>query len=157
MIFFYKKIWAKDERANRFYSYLSASIGLSFAALFAGNIPKTIPIVTAEEKDKSTASKEMMAVINLLIPKTMRKLRTIPMIPPMTLKVTDSVRNCKRISFLWAPIALRIPISFILSVTETNMMFITPIPHTSKEIAAIPARREVSIHVMLLTVSIISL
>ena len=35
-----------------------------------------------------------------------------------------------------APTALRIPISRVRSVTETSMMFITPIPPTSSEIAA---------------------
>ena len=35
-----------------------------------------------------------------------------------------------------APIALRMPISRVRSVTETSMMFITPIPPTSSEIAA---------------------
>ena len=68
-------------------------MGLSLAALFAGKIPNTIPIVTAEENDNTTAFKEMIAVINLLIPNTMIKLRTIQMIQPMTLNVTDSTRN----------------------------------------------------------------
>ena len=35
-----------------------------------------------------------------------------------------------------APIALRIPISRVRSVTVTSMMFMTPIPPTSNEIAA---------------------
>ena len=35
-----------------------------------------------------------------------------------------------------APIALRMPISRVRSVTVTSMMFITPIPPTSSEIAA---------------------
>ena len=35
-----------------------------------------------------------------------------------------------------APTALRIPISRVRSVTVTSMMFITPIPPTSSEIAA---------------------
>ena len=35
-----------------------------------------------------------------------------------------------------APIALRMPISRVRSVTDTSMMFITPIPPTSREIAA---------------------
>ncbi len=38
--------------------------------------------------------------------------------------------------FRRAPIALRIPISRVRSVTVTSMMFITPIPPTSSEIAA---------------------
>ena len=35
-----------------------------------------------------------------------------------------------------APIALRMPISRVRSVTLTSMMFMTPIPPTSSEIAA---------------------
>ena len=35
-----------------------------------------------------------------------------------------------------APTALRMPISRVRSVTDTSMMFITPIPPTSSEIAA---------------------
>ena len=37
---------------------------------------------------------------------------------------------------LRAPIALRMPISRVRSVTVTSMMFITPMPPTSSEIAA---------------------
>ena len=126
-------------------------------ALFAGKIPKTIPIVTAEKNESNTASKEMIAVINLFITKTIIKLKMIQMIHHIRLNVTDSVRNWRRISLLCAPIALRIQISLILSVTETSIIFITPIPHTSNDIAAIHARRAVKIPVILLTVSIISL
>ena len=39
-------------------------------------------------------------------------------------------------SALWAPRALRIPISLVRSVTVTSMMFITPIPPMSSEMAA---------------------
>ena len=39
-------------------------------------------------------------------------------------------------SALLAPIALRIPISRVRSVTVTSMMFMTPMPPTSREIAA---------------------
>ena len=35
-----------------------------------------------------------------------------------------------------APMALRMPIARVRSVTDTSMMFITPIPPTSSEIAA---------------------
>ena len=36
-----------------------------------------------------------------------------------------------------APIALRIPISWVRSVTDTNMMFITPMPPTNSEMPVI--------------------
>ena len=38
-----------------------------------------------------------------------------------------------RIVRLFAPIALRIPISRVRSVTETNMMFMMPMPPTKSE------------------------
>ena len=40
-----------------------------------------------------------------------------------------------------APSALRRPISRIRSVTETSMMFMTPMPPTSSEIAGDPAEQ----------------
>lgn len=59
-------------------------------------------------------------------------------IPPVKHKMDDSVKNCTIISFFLAPIAFRIPISRVRSVTETSIIFIIPIPHTIREIAAIP-------------------
>ena len=58
----------------------------------------------------------------------------IPTIPPNWLKKIASIKNCVKISFFVAPIALRIPISFILSVTDTNIMFMIPIPATTRAI-----------------------
>ena len=40
-----------------------------------------------------------------------------------------------------APTALLIPISLVLSVTETSIIFITPIPPTANDMPAIPPRR----------------
>src|SRR3712207_7450765 len=57
------------------------------------------------------------------------------MIPPMTVNITASTGNCIKISRLVAPNDFRIPISFVLSTTVTNIIFITPIPPTNKEIA----------------------
>ena len=51
-----------------------------------------------------------------------------------------------------APIALRMPISRVLSVTETSMMFITPIPPTSREIAATAPRSTVKVWLVLFVV-----
>ena len=44
-----------------------------------------------------------------------------------------------------APIALRMPISRVRSVTVTSMMFITPMPPTSSEIAATAASSTVKV------------
>ena len=59
------------------------------------------------------------------------------MIPPIRHTITASTRNCWRISDCRAPTAMRIPISRVRSVTDTSMIFITPIPPTNKEITAI--------------------
>ena len=44
-----------------------------------------------------------------------------------------------------APSALRSPISRTRSVTDTSMMFITPMPPTSSEMPAIPPSSTVSV------------
>ncbi len=59
----------------------------------------------------------------------------IPSIPPKAERITDSTRNCRRMSRRRAPSALRTPISRIRSVTDTSMMFMTTIPPTMRLIA----------------------
>ena len=59
----------------------------------------------------------------------------------------------RRISAGVAPSALRSPISRIRSVTETSMMFMTPMPPTSNEITAIPPSRIVRVLVVEVAVS----
>ena len=59
-----------------------------------------------------------------------------PTSPPSVETSTASARNWVRMSERRAPIALRMPISRVRSVTLTNMMFMTPMPPTSSEIAA---------------------
>ena len=44
-----------------------------------------------------------------------------------------------------APIALRMPISRVRSVTVTSMMFMTPMPPTSSEMAATAPRSTVNV------------
>ena len=56
----------------------------------------------------------------------------MPRMPPVPVSVMASKRNCQVMSRLRAPIALRTPISRVRSVTETSMMFITPIPPISR-------------------------
>ena len=60
--------------------------------------------------------------------------KMIPAIPPNSLKKTASIKNCVKISCFVAPIAFLIPISLILSVTETSIIFIIPIPATTSAI-----------------------
>ena len=62
----------------------------------------------------------------------------IPSPHPIRLSINASIKNCIMITLRPAPMALRIPISLVLSVTDTSMMFIIPIPPTKSEIAAIP-------------------
>ena len=53
-----------------------------------------------------------------------------------------------------APVAMRMPISRMRSVTDTSMMFITPMPPTSSEIAAIEPSSRVRVFCVSLAVSI---
>ena len=73
--------------------------------------------------------------------------RIIPNIPPRIHRTIASIINCIIITELVAPNALRKPISFVLSVTDTSIIFITPIPPTSKLIEAIPVNKAVKIAV----------
>ncbi len=67
-----------------------------------------------------------------------------PINPPIIDNKNDSIKNCIRMSEAFAPIAIRIPISFVRSVTETSIMFIMPIPPTSNETEAIaPSRSDI--------------
>ena len=68
----------------------------------------------------------------------------MPISPPTTQSSTASMRNCSRMSRCRAPSALRSPISRVRSRTLTSMMFETPTPPTSSEIAAMAASTRVS-------------
>lgn len=54
----------------------------------------------------------------------------------MRAKTKDSKRNWRRMLLLLAPTALRMPISWVRSETETNMIFMTPTPPTTREMEA---------------------
>ena len=73
---------------------------------------------------------------------------TTPINPPVTLIRIASIRNWARISRPFAPIDILSPISRVRSVTDTYMMFIIPIPPTSKEIPAIHANNIVIMSVV---------
>ena len=74
---------------------------------------------------------------------------TIAMIHPIAVTTTDSIKNCVIISPFKAHMAFLIQISLVLSVTDTNMMFITHIHHTNNEIDPIAANKYVKIHIAL--------
>ena len=65
--------------------------------------------------------------------------------PPKSEMVTASMRNCTRMSDFLAPTALRTPISRVRSVTETNMMFMMPMPPTSNAMLTTPATTLVNV------------
>ena len=97
-----------------------------------------------------------MAVVTDVIVFTIANESAIPMAHHTTVRRTDSMRNCSMMSRLFAPIALRIPISLVLSDTVTRRIFITPIPQTRRDIAAIPQRNIFIVAVMLESVSRVS-
>ena len=61
----------------------------------------------------------------------------------MKLMMVASVKNCIAISRLVAPSALRTPISRVRSVTDTSMMFITPMPPRKSVISATHPKKTV--------------
>ncbi len=78
--------------------------------------------------------------------------KRIPISPPIMVIMADSDKNCIIIDPVFAPSAFQIPISLVRSVTDTSMIFITPIPPTIKEMAA---TREITIVTALRTVLIL--
>ena len=54
--------------------------------------------------------------------------KMMPAIPPSKQIITDSLKNCIMIFLRVAPIALLTPISRVLSLTDTNKIFIKPMP-----------------------------
>ena len=64
--------------------------------------------------------------------------------------------NCRMIAPSLAPSALRIPISRVRSVTDTSMIFIMPMPPTTSEMAAMPARMQTIMFTMEFMLSSIS-
>src|SRR5262244_1707340 len=71
-----------------------------------------------------------------------------PPTPPAALRRTASVRNCRSTCTRWAPIAIRMPISRVRSVTETSRMFKMPIPPTRSEMDATAARSNAMIRLL---------
>ncbi|SCJ87479.1 Uncharacterised protein [uncultured Oscillibacter sp.] len=68
------------------------------------------------------------------------KPRAIPSTPPREEVVAASMTNWRMMAPSRAPSALRMPISLVRSVTDTSMMFMMPMPPTTREMAAMPAR-----------------
>ena len=98
-------------------------------------------IPTAAEKAMlpMATPRETVALRSMAFPigPTTRAAKPSPIKPPRMVRTIDSIKNWVKILRRVAPKALRRPISRVRSVTETYMMFITPIPPTNNEIPAI--------------------
>lgn len=125
------------------HSYLNAWIGSNLEAPIAGVTPKIIPTNIENPNERATDNKVTVVVKKILTISATTTPKIIPKTPPNPDKVKASIKNWFRISLDLAPKALRNPISLVLSVTETNIIFITPIPPTSNEIAATPPKAKV--------------
>ena len=78
---------------------------------------------------------EVTAVKTLAIANPTR----MPINPPVVEIAAASIKNWINMSLRRAPIAIRMPISFVLSVTATSMIFMTTMPPTKR------AREEMAI------------
>ena len=127
------------------YSYLNASIGCKSAAFLAGQIHDTIQIKNVKAVAKNTTSQVIAIFIHsickLFTACIANRDRIIAIIHPIAVTTTDSIKNCVIISLFNAQIAFLIHISLVLSVTDTSMMFITQIHHTSNETDPIAANK----------------
>ena len=110
----------------------------------AGVTPKITP-TSMENPNESAIDHQVMVVVktNWSTKSAMPTPKIMPMIPPTPDNVKASIKNWLRISLLRAPKAFLKPISRVLSVTETSIIFITPIPPTIKDIAAMPPKARV--------------
>src|ERR1700737_31873 len=116
------------------YSYRRDSTGVISAARWAGYMPA---VTVIKESVRTEAMIEMGETIGCgtksgsgtaVMAEQTPTPKLSPRIPLKIVSMADSAKNCRRMSRLVAPIALRAPISRVRSVTETSMMFITPIP-----------------------------
>ena len=128
------------------------------AAFLAGIYPNKTPMTTQTLKDNSIDHSGTILGIEksgkthseAAIPSN------TPKIPPVTLIMMDSIRNCTLITKPVAPTAILKPISFVRSVTDTSMMFIIPIPAINNEKPAAIPRISVTVSIVDDRVSIIS-
>ena len=72
-----------------------------------------------------------------LMNRVTRAAAATPHTPPSVVRVTASTTNWNRMFRGRAPTALRTPISRVRSLTDTSMMFITPMPPTIRPMEAI--------------------
>ena len=144
--FFHAKQWlasGPELSVESFYSLLSASIGFRLAALMDGRIPNTMPISIENATLRIIAGTDIDTGVAVTREMTCDRIipTATPITPPMLVRTADSVRNWKRIVLFLAPIAFFRPISEVLSVTDTSIIFMTPIPPTSSAMLATQIRR----------------
>jgi hypothetical protein len=128
------------------YSYLSASIGSSREAFERDNIQRRSRLLHKPQMTKrSKIPKPVLARIKIQLSVLMQANPVIlPRIPPVMLMTIASIKNCISMSMPLAPSDIRKPISFVLSVTDTYMIFMMPMPPTNNEIPAIAASKTVN-------------
>src|SRR5204863_4299385 len=123
-------------------SALSAVMGSSRAARVAGYTPAMMPTPapsvtpTTMDQGATAAGRGVTAATSaasaIPIP--------TPAPAPTVASVTDSTRNCRRMSPRRAPSDLRMPISRVRSATAMSMMFMITMPPTTSEMATRPGR-----------------
>src|ERR1035438_4639257 len=127
---------ADDDGVGEGHSYRSACIGLSRAALIAGKMPASTPTRTLKPKAIASAVTLMIGALsvgeNELIMLTRAKEVTSPVKPPRMAMTTDSTRIWVKMSLVAAPTDLRMPISRTRSEMLASMMFMMPMPPTSR-------------------------
>ena len=119
---------------------------------------KNIPVIVQTRKESTTEYiwMYMGQPIAYLIISDEPIPRITPIIPPVTLIMTASIRNWNRMCRPFAPMDIRRPISRVRSVTDTYMMFMIPMPPTSNDMPAIQANRTVIKSVVVLIMELSS-
>src|SRR5664279_1678003 len=120
-------------------------MGRSDAARYAGYRPANTPTRRATPKARGIEYVANTGCTPSILNRTTTKTAKMPRMPPSIEMTTASIRNWLRTTDLGAPMALRMPISRVRSVTVTSMMFMTPIAPTSSETAATQPSRAVNV------------
>ena len=153
--------------AQEFHDGDVVNLGIGLPTMCTSYLPEGVDIILQSENGftglsgKAEPGKEDYRVIDSggNWAAAMRRIvqdRKIPMAQPIMHSTTASIRNWRRIFPRVAPMALRMPISRVRSVTVTSMMFMMPIPPTTREMPAIPPSRMESTEVMLFIASSIT-
>ena len=123
----------------------------------ATETPKATPmppaVGIATKPSLPVPSTRAMTLVSTL---AMRMPSKMPMAPPMAEVVPASMMNWLRMSRHLAPRDFRMPISRVRSVTDTSMIFMIPMPPTSRLMAAMRIRIIIRVFSMESMASIIS-